>query len=137
MESEWHRIDEIAQAIYDKKGANILAIDVREISTLTDTYIIAEGNVERHVAALAKAVVDQQELKEFAPYHIEGMRHADWVVIDYGSIIVHLLIPEQREKYDLETLWRFGKVIPLNLKTGKLDFAHFSGEYSRERQAQA
>lgn len=110
------RLQEMAQAIFDKKGANIIAIDVREISSLTEIFLIAEGNVDRHVAALARAVVSQQEEKGFFPYHIEGMRHADWVVIDYGSIIVHLLTPELREKYDLETLWRHGKIIGLNLE---------------------
>lgn len=112
------RLSQMAQAIYDKKGANILAIDVRGVSSLTDYFLIAEGNVERHVAALAKAVVSQQEECGFAPYHLEGMKHADWVVLDYGSIVVHFFIPEQREKYALETLWRLGKIVQLKIDIG-------------------
>ena len=59
-DSDLLRLDSIAQAIFDKKGMNILALDVREVSTLTEYFIIAEGNVERHVMAITQAVIDTQ-----------------------------------------------------------------------------
>lgn len=113
------RLDQIAQIIYDKKGFNILALDVKEISSLTEYYLIAEGNVHRHVAALAKALIDDQEGQGFSPYHVEGLQTADWVVIDYGYIIVHIFDPELREKYALEELWRKAKLIDLNIILSK------------------
>lgn len=109
------RLDHIAQAIYDKKGSTIIAIDVREVSSLTEYFIIAQGNVERHVAAIAKAIVDSQEKEGYKPYHIEGLNHADWIVLDYGHIVVHLFEPDLREKYALETLWKKGRIVDLNI----------------------
>lgn len=113
------RLDQIAQAIYDKKGFNILAIDVREFSSLTEYYIIAEGNVDKHVIAIAREIVDKQEADGHRAYHIEGLTQANWVVIDFGHIIVHILEPEFREKYALETLWRKGHVVDLKISVAK------------------
>ncbi|KAF3361474.1 Ribosomal silencing factor RsfS [Chlamydiales bacterium STE3] len=112
------RLDEIAQTIFDKKGLNILALDVREISTFTEYYLIAEGNVDRHVVALARAVIDQQSIKGHPPFHIEGTATGDWVVIDFGHIVVHLFHPDLREKYALERLWNSGSIIDLTIQTG-------------------
>ena len=111
------RLDEIAQTIFDKKGMNILALDVREISTFTEYYIIAEGNVERHVVALVRAVINQQTEKGFPPFHVEGTATGDWVVIDFGHIVVHIFHPDLREKYALERLWNGGTIIDLNIQT--------------------
>lgn len=109
------RLDQIAQTIYDKKGFNILAIDVREVSSLTEYFLIAEGNVSRHVTALATAIKEQQAKEGYTPYHIEGQRDGDWIVIDYGHIIVHLFDPDLREKYAFEVLWQKGHIVDLNI----------------------
>jgi ribosome-associated protein len=114
------RLDEIAQAIYDKKGSTIIAIDVRDVSSLTEFFIIAEGNVERHVAAIARFVIETQKEAGFTPYHVEGLQEGDWVVIDYGHIVLHLFIPDLREKYGLETLWQKGRIIDLKLNVSEL-----------------
>lgn len=116
---EINRLNQIAQVIYDKKGSNIIALDVRELSTLTEYFILAEGDVERHVAAIARAVIDQQMTQKYCPFHVEGLQNGDWVVIDYGSIFVHIFHPDMREKYALEALWRFGHIIDLNIIVGK------------------
>lgn len=111
------RLDEIAQALFDKKGMNILALDVREISNFTEYYIIAEGNVERHVVALGKAVISQQSERGHTPFHVEGTATGDWVVIDFGHIVVHIFHPDLRERYALERLWSEGVIIDLNIQT--------------------
>lgn len=108
-------LDVISQAIFDKKGSNIIAIDVRGISTMTDYYLIAEGNVERHVKAIHNSVVDAMESKGQPALFIEGVRESDWIVIDFGSIVVHLFIPEMREKYALENLWKDGKIVDVEI----------------------
>ncbi len=105
----------IAQSIFDKKGFNILALDVHEISNLTDYVIIAEGNVEKHVTAIADAVVDQLELLGQKPIYIEGRKAGDWIVIDYLHIMVHLFMPGLRDKYQLEQLWKEGHIIDLQI----------------------
>lgn len=105
----------IAQLLYDKKGFNILALDVRDISTLTDYFLIAEGNVDKHVVGLAKGIVEQLKKEGEIPLHVEGLDQGEWVVIDYLEIVIHLFKPGLRDKYRLEELWREGKIIDLEL----------------------
>ena len=107
----------IAQKIYDKKGFNIIAIDVRGISTLTDYMIIAEGNVERHVQALSRSIIEALDESDYPHFHLDGLKDGDWIAIDCGEIFIHLLVPELREKYALEELWRKGKIVDLKVKT--------------------
>jgi ribosome-associated protein len=110
-------VSRIAQAIYDKKGIHIIAIDVRGISTITDFIVIAEGNVDRHVIAIAQNI--QKELfgaGEGYPAYAEGLQNGDWIVLDYIQVMVHLFVPGLREKYQLERLWSQGKLMELDLK---------------------
>jgi len=109
-------INEIAQAIYDKKGFNILALDVKGISSITDYIIIAEGSVERHVKAIADEIIDRLKKIGERPLYIEGLQEADWIVIDYLNIMVHLFKPDLREKYNLEKLYNNSKIINLDIK---------------------
>lgn len=105
----------VAQAIYDKKGENILALDVRGICTMTDYFVIAEGTVDRHVKALANMVIDEAAKVGQRPLHVEGMQEGDWAVIDFGDFVVHLFTTEMRGKYALEEVWHKGKVVDLNI----------------------
>lgn len=114
--SQKQMLNSIAQAIYDKKGFNILGIDVHQFSTLTDSFIIAEGNVERHVQALSRSVQDILKDFDLSPIQIEGERAGDWVVLDYGDVVIHILTHDMREKYALETLWKEGKIVDFDLK---------------------
>lgn len=114
-------LNSIAQAIYDKKGMNILALDVRQISNLTDYVIIAEGNVDKHVEAISYSVIEALKKQGQSPVYIEGRQTGDWVVIDYLNIMVHLFAPGLRDKYQLEQLWREGQIVDLNIETGKED----------------
>lgn len=113
-------VREIAQTLFDKKGSNIIAIDVKGISSITDYVIIADGNVDRHVIALAKEVEDIMRDAGEKPDHVEGMQNGDWVVLDYFQVVIHLLVPEMREKYQLERLWPDGKVIDLSLQEKRI-----------------
>lgn len=108
-------LDRIAQVLYEKKGRNILALDVREISSLTEYYVIAEGNVERHVGSLARAVVEELSLLGLKCYLSEGLQSGDWIVLDFGHIIVHLFHPDLRERYALEEIWRQGEIVDLKI----------------------
>ncbi len=118
MESDYLTIlNKIAQAIFDKKGFNILALDVRGLSSITDFVVIAEGNVDRHVIAIAGGVeVELRKIGE-VPYYVEGDKDGDWVVVDYSSIMVHLFQPGLRDKYQLESLWNEAKIIDVDIKT--------------------
>ncbi len=106
-----HLLEQICQALYDKKGFNIMALDVRGVSTLTDYFIIAEGNVEKHVQTLAKYLVDMLSEAGRTPVHVEGLRQGDWIVLDFSEVVIHLFIPDMREKYQLEHLWQNSEII--------------------------
>lgn len=112
-------LNAIAQAIYDKKGSNIVVLDVHGVSSLTDYVLIAEGNIDRHVKALATTVKNQLSQWKISPLFVEGERSGDWVVIDCGEIVVHLMLPDFREKYALERLWREARIIDVDITTDK------------------
>ena len=105
----------IAQTIFDKKGSNILALDVRQISSLTDYVIIAEGNVDKHVVSIAQAIIERLQQLGQTPMYVEGMKAGDWVVIDYLHIMVHIFMPGLRDKYQLEQLWKEGHIVDLQI----------------------
>ena len=116
--SDW--IQRIAQTIYEKKGKNIIAIDVRGISSITDYVLIADGNVDRHVIALAKEIEDVMRDLGQKVAQVEGLQNGDWVVLDYFQVVVHLFVPEMRQKYQLERLWPDGKILDLDLQEQSL-----------------
>ena len=105
-----------AQAIYDKKGSNIVALDVRGVCSATDFLIIAEGNIDRHVVAIAREVEHTLKQAGELPLRVEGRQNGDWVIVDYGNIMVHLFMPGLREKYGLEQLWSQGTIIELSFE---------------------
>ena len=116
-DSVLQEVERVAQAIYDKKGFNIIVLDVRNVCTMTDYFIIAEGTVDRHVKALSDAVENELEKTKKRPLYTEGKQSGEWAVLDYGDFIVHLLIPELREKYALEQIWRESKIVDITFKT--------------------
>ncbi|MBN1915100.1 MAG: ribosome silencing factor [Parachlamydiales bacterium] len=113
-------VNNIAQAIFDKKGFNIFALDIHNLSSLTNYVLIAEGNVSRHVHAIAQEIIEKGKKIGISPCHVEGMEEGDWIVIDYGDVIVHLFIPSLRQKYQLEKLWQEGNIMTLNIDEGAI-----------------
>lgn len=105
----------IAQIIFDKKGFNILALDVKGLSSIADFIIIAEGNVDRHVKAIAEAIIDDLKKEGVAPYRVEGKVGGDWIIIDYHGILVNLFMPGLRDRYQLEKLFSKGQIVDLKI----------------------
>lgn len=95
----------IKTALNDVKGRNIVAMDVSGVSDFMDTMIIASGTSSRHVKALADGVIDSAKKTGVRPIGIEGLEAADWVLVDYGDLVVHVMLPQTRDFYDLENLW--------------------------------
>lgn len=99
------------QALSDKKGEDIKIIDITGVSVLADYFIIASGNSESQISALVDNV--EEELHK-AGYHLkqrEGRSGANWILLDFGDIIVHVFDKENRLFYDLERIWKDGKDI--------------------------
>ena len=111
MKAPSNIIRQIAQTIHDKKGTNIVGLDVRGISSMTDFVIIATGNVDRHVIALANELEDLMKKEGERPIYVEGKQLGDWIVLDYFQVVIHLLLPEMRQRYKLERLWPEAKVV--------------------------
>ncbi|MBR5572230.1 MAG: ribosome silencing factor [Oscillospiraceae bacterium] len=103
-----------ARALSDKKGREIQALEITDLSTLADYFIIATGGSNTQINALVDNV--EKVLMEEAgeePLHREGYRGGTWVLLDYGCIVIHVFNAEAREFYGLERLWRDGKPLPL------------------------
>jgi ribosome-associated protein len=94
------------QAASDKKALELVLLDLREVATFTDYFIITSGANARQVQAIADGVVEQLKLKKTRPARIEGYSGAEWVLVDYGDFIVHVFEDKARRFYDLERLWR-------------------------------
>lgn len=109
-------VQTISQAICDKKGFNLLVLDVREVASLTDYFVFAEGNVERHVQAIGKGIIEVTQEKGYPFLHTEGLQEGDWVVLDYAEVIVHLFLPSMRDKFRVEEVWKKGKIVNVELE---------------------
>lgn len=95
----------IHNALDDLKAQDVVALDVTSMSDVMDTLVIATGTSARHVKSLAENVVEEGKKLGVRPIGIEGMEAADWVLVDYGTTVVHVMLPQSRLFYDLEKLW--------------------------------
>ncbi|MSR43641.1 MAG: ribosome silencing factor [Pedosphaera sp.] len=99
----------------NKKGENIVVLDVRKVSTVTDYFVICTGTSEPHVRAIVREIGDQLREEHNERAHMpEGAERAEWVVLDYFDVIVHVMRADVRALYDLEGLW--GDAAPVKTK---------------------
>jgi ribosome-associated protein len=107
--SETQQLVDITQnALDDLKAKDVLTLDVRTLTSLSDVMIIASGTSSRHVKSLADNVVKMIKEAGLKPLGMEGERDGDWVLIDLAGVIVHVMQPSTRAFYDLERLWTPG-----------------------------
>jgi len=92
-------------AAIEKKAENVVLLDIRGRANFADYFVIASGRSVIQVRAVADAVVEASEMRYGAPIRTEGYNDGSWVLVDYGSVIVHVFTPAAREFYDLERLW--------------------------------
>ncbi len=95
----------VQAALDDMKAVNIRVLDVRSLTDITDTMIIASGNSDRHVRSIADRVVQSAKAAGFRPFGVEGGRDGEWALVDLHDVIVHVMLPRVREFYGLERLW--------------------------------
>lgn len=107
-------VKEIAKVLDEKKAIDIKAIKTEEVTIVSDYFVIASGTSNTHTKSLADDV--EYEIKQrtgFAPEHIEG-RATGWILLDYGTVIVHIFQQENREYYNLERLWADASIVDLS-----------------------
>lgn len=95
----------ILEALDDLKGQKVVELNVTELSDVMDYLIIANGTSSRHVKSLANNVVEDLKEKGFRPLGVEGMEDGEWVLVDFGDTVVHVMQPDARDFYELEKLW--------------------------------
>lgn len=95
----------------DKKGEDILLMDIQNIASFADYFVVCNGTSDRMLQSLADAVMEGSKKQFSINSSVEGEPIDGWLVIDLGDVVVHLFSPDQREYYDLEKLWDRGKVL--------------------------
>ncbi|MBP1765385.1 MAG: rsfS [Firmicutes bacterium] len=95
----------IMAAASEKKARDIVALDMRAVSPVTDYFIICSGNSTTQVQAIVDNIEEKLEEQGIFPLHKEGYRGAHWVLLDYGSCVAHVFVEEDRSFYNLESLW--------------------------------
>ncbi len=98
-------VDFLVNKLDDLKGTDILTLDVRGKSSITDHMILCTGTSSRHVMSLAQKLIDESKQAGVETFGEEGKSTADWVVVDFGQAIVHIMQANSREMYQLEKLW--------------------------------
>jgi ribosome-associated protein len=102
-----------AAAAYDGLAEEAVILDLRQVASFCDYFVICQGRSVLHVEAIRERVVDRLREQGLRPLHVEGTRHASWVVIDLGDVVVHVFDEPTRTFYDLEGLWADARVVPL------------------------
>ncbi len=105
-------LDSIIKGIFEKKGQNVLKIDLRKLENrITDYFVICHAGSTTQVSSLSDSVEDTVRLDAGEkPLHIEGLDNCFWVLVDYGNVIVHVFLEEYRNFYSLESLWADAKI---------------------------
>ena len=112
------QVNEMVKVIYDaledKKANDIKIIDIRNVSVIADYFIIADGSNHNQIQAMARNVEEEMGKQSVHPKQIEGFQSANWILMDYNDVIVHIFSSEDRLFYDIERIWRDGKSIALS-----------------------
>ncbi|MBR5419774.1 MAG: ribosome silencing factor [Lachnospiraceae bacterium] len=103
----------VIEAMEEKKAVDIRVLDIAGISSIGDYFIIAGGNNVNQVHAIVDEIDERLGRKGVQPKHVEGYQNANWVLMDYGDVIVHVFDSENRLYYDLERIWKDGKSMDL------------------------
>lgn len=95
----------VIDALEELKARDVATLDVSRLTSVTDLMVVASGTSTRHVGALADNVIKTAKEQGISVLGVEGESGADWVLVDLGDLVVHVMLPETRELYDLERLW--------------------------------
>ena len=109
IEKEMVRI--ACKALDDKKAKDIKIIDIHEVSVIADYFVIASGDSTTQIQAMINNVEEHMHKNGYAVKRVEGNKNSTWVLMDFGDVIVHIFDKEDRLFYDLERIWRDGKIL--------------------------
>ncbi|HVQ64775.1 MAG TPA: ribosome silencing factor [Terriglobia bacterium] len=107
------------EAALDKKAQDIVVIDLEDICSFTDHFVVCTGTSSRHNQTIAEGIDERLRNQGVRPLHIEGHKEGEWILLDYIDFVVHIFTAKAREFYDLERLWRAGKRRPVHELMGQ------------------
>jgi len=103
-----------AEAALSRRARNVKILDLREVASFADYFVICSGTSDRHLDGITDIVLEKLKEHNFAPWHKEGEKqHSDWVLLDYVDVVIHIFLKEAREFYNLERLWVEAKLVEL------------------------
>ena len=105
MEPE-HIKDLVITSLEDMKASEIITLDVRGLTSITDFMVVCSGTSQRHIKSIADKLIDYAKQHKVRPLGMSGEQTCEWVLVDLADVIVHVMLPESRELYQLEALWR-------------------------------
>jgi ribosome-associated protein len=97
--------------VADKKAADIILLDLRQLTPVTDYFVICTAESHRQIGAIVDGLEDDLKILGVRPLHVEGANDSGWVLIDYGDVVVHVFSPDDREYYRLERAWSAAPVV--------------------------
>ncbi len=115
------------EAALDRKAEDPVAIDVSDITSYTDVFVVLTGRSDRQVRAIADAVGQALKASGHEPLGVEGTEAGQWILIDAGELVIHIFDPDTRERYDLERLWQDGAPVDLSQATARAALARAEG----------
>jgi ribosome-associated protein len=95
----------VVDALEELKARDVVELDVAELTSVTDVMVVASGTSSRHVSALADNVIEKAKEAGLRPLGVEGQQSGEWVLVDLGDVVAHVMMPDTRRLYDLERLW--------------------------------
>jgi len=101
------------QAAIDKKATNVKVLDLRPVTSFADYFVLCSGSNQRQIQAIADSVGRAMAARGENPTSVEGERNAEWILVDYGDIVVHVFTEAARAYYDLDRLWRDAAPVPV------------------------
>lgn len=107
----------VAAAAEDKKASDVTVLKLIGVTTFTDYFVICSANSSRQVQSISDEIEDSLRSKKVRPLHVEGRTNAEWILMDYGTFIVHVFNEKSRQFYDLERLWRDAEKVELNVQS--------------------
>ncbi len=112
-EERWERMRRLVDAILERKGEDVRVLDVSDVASFADTFLIATGRSERNVQAIVDAIVEAARAGGERPLGVEGYNEGRWVLVDFGDIVAHVFTHEVREEYQLERLYADAHTVEL------------------------
>ena len=101
------------RAAESKKATDIVVLDLREVTSFADFFVISTGSNPKQIQAIAEEIAQQMEQRGEYPVSVEGFGNAEWVLADYGDLLIHVFSAKARAYYELERLWRHAKLVPI------------------------